>query len=294
LETARSAKADFGHLFAAMVNVFSGVAERSRLPFRKYRAIFEIYLHECFAYPAASFIWVLADAQTAMILPAVWLATSGSKQLVAGMARQELITYYMVSMVLTQFITCHLMWDIAWDIREGDFSAHLLRPIHYFKFNLARNLAWRSTKLILFLPLAGLVFLIYRTVGTAPVHFSWEFFVSVILAQMLSYCAAFCMSMTALWTTEFMSTLRLYYLPEMFLSGRILPLSALPVWAAGLSTYTHFKYMNYFPVQVVMGKLSGAEVWRGLVIQVVWILFFMWLAKVIFNRGVRQYSGFGS
>lgn len=280
-----------------MVNVlagFTGLAERTRTPLRKYRAIFEIYLHECFAYPAASFIWVLADAQTAMILPAVWLACSGASQTVAGMARPELITYYMISMVLTQFITCHLMWDIAWDIREGDFSTHLLRPIHYFKFNLARNLAWRSTKLVLFLPLAGLVYLIYQSVGMSPIHLSGAFFVSVILAQMLSYCAAFCMSMTALWTMEFMSTLRLYYLPEMFLSGRVLPLSALPVWAVGLSTYTHFKYMNYFPVQVVMGKLSRFEIERGLIIRVAWILFFMGLAKVIFNRGVRQYSGFGS
>ena len=77
-------------------------------------------------------------------------------------------------------------------------------------------------------------------------------------------------------------------------AGRILPLSALPVWAAGLSTYTHFRYMNYFPVQVLMGKLSGVEIQRGLILQVAWILVFMTLAKVIFNRGVRQYSGFGS
>jgi ABC-2 type transport system permease protein len=270
----------------------SGIS--SRLPFRKLRAIFGIYLKDCFAYPAASFLWVLADAQTAMILPAVWLATSGAGQLVAGMTRPQLISYYVASMVLSQFITCHLMWDIAWDIREGDFSSHLLRPINYFRLNLARNFAWRVAKLVLFVPMGVLVFLIYRGVGMTPFHISFAFVLSVLLAQMLSYVAAFCMSMTALWTTEFMSTLRLYYLPEMFLSGRLIPLSALPAWAMGVSRFTHFKYMIYFPTQMVMGKLSTGEVREGLAMQAAWIVFFWLLAQFIFARGTRQYSGFGN
>ncbi len=265
-----------------------------RTPLRKLRAVFAIYLKECFAYPAASFLWVLADAQTAMILPAVWLATAAPGQLVAGMTRPDLITYYIGSMVLSQFITCHLMWDIAWDIREGDFSSHLLRPIHYFRMNLARNLSWRVAKLVMFLPMGLLVFLIYRNVGMSPMHLSAAFFVSVILAQFLSYVAAFCMALTALWTTEFMSTLRLYYLPEMFLSGRLIPISALPFWILPVAQFTHFRYMISFPTQILMGELSNREVLQGLGIQILWILFFLALGKLIFNRGTRQYSGFGN
>ena len=264
------------------------------LPLKKLRAIFRIYLRECFAYPAASFLWVLADAQTAMILPAVWLATSGPGQLVAGMSRPALISYYIGSMVLSQFITCHLMWDIAWDIREGDFSAHLLRPIHYFRMNLARNLAWRVAKLVLFLPMGVLVFLVYHSVGMSTFHFSLAFFLAVFLAQFLSYVAAFCMSMTALWTTEFMSTLRLYYFPEMILSGRFLPLTALPFWALQISRFTHFRYMIYFPTQIVMGNLSSSEIREGLLVQIGWIAFFLVLAKFVFDRGTRHYSGFGN
>ncbi|MEA2554196.1 MAG: viologen exporter family transport system permease protein [Fimbriimonadaceae bacterium] len=261
--------------------------------YRKLRAIFTIYLRECFAYPAASFIWVLADAQTALILPAVWLASSHATTIV-GMAPSELITYYIGSMVLSQFITCHLMWDMAWDMREGEFSGHLLRPFSYFRMNLARNFAWRATKLVLFLPVGVLAYLVYRPVGMAPVHFSAEFFLAVLLGQMLSYVSAFCVAMTALWTTEFMSTFRMYYLPEMFLSGRLIPLSALPAWALGISTWTHFRYMNFFPVEMLLGKLSPAEVWHGLAIQMAWIVVFLLLGRVMFKHGVRQYTGAGN
>ena len=270
----------------------SGIS--TAFPLKKLRAIFRIYLRECFAYPAASFLWVLADAQTAMILPAVWLATSSPGGLAGGMTRPELITYYIGSMILSQFITCHLMWDIAWDIREGDFSAHLLRPIHYFRMNLARNVAWRVAKLVLFLPMGVLVFFVYHNVGMSPVHLTPAFFLSVLLAQLLSYVAAFCMAMTALWTTEFMSTLRLYYLPEMLLSGRLVPLSALPVWALGISRFTHFRYMIYFPTQMLMGNLSHREILQGLALQVFWIVAFLLLGHWIFDKGTKQYSGFGN
>ena len=271
----------------------AALSDRSFLPMRKLRAIFGIYLKECFAYPAAVFIWVIADAQTTLILPAVWLATSGNSQMVAGMPRGDLITYYIASMVLSQFITCHLMWDMAWDIREGDFSAHLLRPVNYFKMNLARNFSWRVNKLVLFIPLLGFAILVYGRQGLSPMHFSWAFLAAVMLAQLLSYVAAFCVAMTALWTTEFMSTFRLYYLPEMFLSGRLIPLSALPLWALAFSKYTHFRYMNYFPVQVLMGKLGSSEVLQGLGLQVGWILVFLVLGQMLFKRGVRRYTGVG-
>lgn len=260
---------------------------------RKLLAVLRIYLRECLAYPAATAIWILADAQTAMILPAVWLACAGNSGMVAGMSRPDLVTYYLASMVLTQFITCHLMWDIGWDIREGEFNAHLLRPLSYFRMNLARNLAWRWSKLLLFLPIGVIVFLIYRPVGTSPVYWSWAFVAATLLGQTLSYVSGFCVAMTALWTTEFMSTYRLYYLPEMFLSGRIVPLSTLPAGVAAMATYTHFKYMNYFCVEVLMGKLNQQQVMAGLGIQLAWIAFFLLLGKRLFAAGTRRYAGAG-
>jgi ABC-2 type transport system permease protein len=262
----------------------------SRAP-RKLAALLVIYLRECFAYPAAAFIWVLADAQAAIILPAVWLAAGTA---VGGMERSEIVTYYLASMTLSQFVTCHLMWDIADDIREGFFSALLIRPFSHFALNASRNLAWRISKLFLFVPVAAIVYVVYLTsVRAAPVTFSPVFFASVLLAHTLSYVSAYCVALTALWTTEYVSTLRLYYLPEAFLSGRLVPLSTLPAWAGALGGFLHFRYTNAFPVEILMGRLRTEEINRGLLLQVVWIVVFFLLGRVLFRFGVRQYSGVG-
>jgi ABC-2 type transport system permease protein len=261
---------------------------------RVFFAFVRIYLRECFAYPAAAFIWIIADTQAAIILPAVWLAAEAAGGSIPGMAGREIVTYYLISMTIAQFVTCHLMWDIAWDIKEGFFSMFLVRPMSVFSANVARNLAWRLTKILLFVPVWLVVYFAYlRGSGMSPLHFSGEFWIALILGHTLSYVAAYCIALTALWTTEFYSVLRLYYFPETFLSGRLVPLAALPAWAGGIGAFLHFRYTNAFMVEMLMGRLSDEEVRHGLLMQGGWILFFLLLGKVLFARGRRRYTGVG-
>ena len=99
--------------------------------------------------------------------------------------------------------------------------------------------------------------------------------------------------MVALWTTEFVSVFRLYYVPEIFLSGRVLPLSTLPGWAQSVAGSLHFPYMVSFPANVLLGKMKPEDITRGLLIQAAWCIAFLVLGRILFLRGVRAYSGPG-
>ncbi len=259
---------------------------------RKIGAIFGIYLSDCFAYPVASFIWVLADAQTAIILPAVWIATGD--RTVAGMDQTHLVTYYILSMTISQFVTCYLMWDICWDIREGFVTSFLIKPFPFFSFNIGRNFSWRVAKLALFLPIIAVVYYLYLGARpTSPLHFTGEFWASLVLAHTLSFVAGYWVSLIAFWTVEFFSILRLYLLVEMLLSGRLFPPNLMPDWARVLADTLHFRYTNAFPVEVLMGQHNHAEIAKGLWIQGAWCVVFLVLGKVFFVRGVRRYTGVG-
>lgn len=225
-----------------------------------------------------------------MILPAVWIAAGNTA---FGMSGSDIIGYYLLSMTLAQFITCHLMWDIAWDIKEGAFSSHVIRPVPYFLSQSARNLSWRIAKLALFAPVFVAVSLAYGLSHIPKVEFSAAFLVATVLAHTLSYLLAFAMSMTAFWTVEFVSILRLYYLPEQFLSGRLVPLQTLPDWAATIANSLPFRWTNDFPVRLALGKVSESETIIGLVAQISWIGISALLCKVLFQRGIRHYSGVG-
>lgn len=262
--------------------------------FRKLTALFQTYVSECFAYPATSVIWILADTVTALILPAVWLAAAGPSGQVAGFSGREMVTYYLVTMTLAQFVTCHLMWDISFDIREGFFSAQIVRPFSFLAHCVARNLAWRVSKLVLFLPIGGLFYLIYLgNSAPSPLQFSGAFFVALILGHTLSFLAAYTLALVALWTVEFQSILEIYYVPEQVLSGRVLPLAALPAWALVGGDFLYFRYTVAFPAEILMGRTTPEFLLRGFATQGIWLLVLLVAAHVTLKAGMRKYTGHG-
>ena len=89
------------------------------------------------------------------------------------------------------------MWDLAMEIKEGNFTAMLIRPISYYQFTFFRNLAWRIIRTSLFLPVFIVLLVGYHGfLRDAHVFISWQFVLSVILGHLVSF--SFVMMMTGL------------------------------------------------------------------------------------------------
>ncbi|MER3463043.1 MAG: hypothetical protein C4342_08815, partial [Armatimonadota bacterium] len=151
---------------------------------RKTYALVSIYIQETLAYRAGAFIWTLADGQMALILPAVWIAAMGSgTDAIGGRSASEMVSYYLWATLLSQFVVCHLMWDIAFEIREGIFPVYLLRPMSVVWAQLSRNVGWRVVKVLLFTPILAAFLLIYHGyLSDLSVHAGIAFWCSLILA----------------------------------------------------------------------------------------------------------------
>jgi ABC-2 type transport system permease protein len=57
--------------------------------------------------------------------------------------------------------------------------------------------------------------------------------------------------------------------------------------------FTPFPYQMYFPVALYMGKISGADLWSGLLAQFLWVVLAYAFARFMWRRGVKKYSAFG-
>jgi len=53
------------------------------------------------------------------------------------------------------------------------------------------------------------------------------------------------------------------------------------------------QYLAYFPAAVFLGKVSGPDLAWALAVETGWLLFFVVLARAMYARGVRRYSGYG-
>lgn len=262
---------------------------------RKWQAIFGIWFQDGIAYRASGIIWILTDMVTAMTMPLVWIR-AGAMQggSVGGFNTSDIVMYYLCMLLLSCFITSHIMWEVATEIKEGQFSAALMRPIGFHQFTFFRNLSWRIIRMCLFAPIFLIMLYLYRGYINSPhLNFGWEFWISVVLGHLVSFNFVMMMAMIALFVQEVYSIFELYYVPMLFLSGQLFPVSILPDWARSLAQLFPFYFTTGAPTEILVGRVAGADIQRILLTQVVWIMICYCLSKVLWKKGLRYYTGVG-
>jgi len=106
----------------------------------------------------------------------------------------------------------------------------------------------------------------------------------------------YCIGLIGFWFLEVTSLMFIYMLMNFLLSGHMFPLELLPSEPfniRGFVDFLPFKYLAYFPAAVFLGKVSGAEMYQGLAVEIGWVVFFLVLSRILWWRGVQRYSGFG-
>lgn len=260
---------------------------------RKWRAVFGIYFQEGLAYRASGLIWIMTDLVTAVTMPLVWAKASASG-LIGGYTTSDFVLYYLCMLLLGSFVTSHIMWELAGEIKEGQFSLALLRPISFWQLTFFRNLPWRIIRTSLFLPIFLVMLFAYRgLLGQASIYLGWEFWASLILGHLVSFTFVTMMSMIALYTEEAMSIFELYYGPMLFLSGQLFPVTLLPPWAVVLARYLPFYYTTGAPTEILIRRVQGVELLRVLGMQAFWVVVCYLLGKALWDRGLKHYSAVG-
>ena len=109
----------------------------------------------------------------------------------------------------------------------------------------------------------------------------------------LGYFLEASIGLVSFWFLEVSSLLFVYMLFSFFLSGHMFPLDMLPEPWNSIVEWLPLRYLAYFPAAVFLGKVQGPDLVRGLIIEAVWIAFFIGLSRWMLARGLKRYSGFG-
>lgn len=261
---------------------------------RHWYAIFKIYVQEGFAYRVSGLVWILIDAVTAITMPLVMIASLSASGNISGYNAQDFVLYYICLVLIGNFVTCHFMWDFAMEIKEGQFTTFLLKPVSYFQFMFVRNLAWRIVRSGLFIPIFVLLLIGYRQyLHSAEVYANGIFWISLILGHLVSFTFVMAMCTIAFFVQEATAIFNLYYIPMMLLSGRIVPIQILPGWLHSFSYFTPFYFTTGVPTEILIGRLSGEQAWNLVALQLVWLIVSYVLFRIFWKIGLKHYTGVG-
>jgi len=221
---------------------------------------------------------------------------SGQEGNVGAYTLAQMISYYLVVTIVDMFTAVSEDdWQIAADIRDGNISQFLLKPIDYLKYRLCLFLAGRAIYTAVALVPTALFILVQREYFVAPADLAtvgW-FMLSIVLTALLQFFMSYAMALLAFWVLEVSTFIFILYAFEYIAGGHLFPLDILPPMLARVLAFTPFPYQLYFPVSIYVGKATGAALYQGMVIQFLWVVAAYLFARFMWSRGIRKYSAVG-
>ncbi|MGZ4133559.1 MAG: ABC transporter permease [Tumebacillaceae bacterium] len=261
--------------------------------FRVYTRMMKVHWAILLEYKRDTFFYMFGSFIYPLVTLAVWLAIS-AKGGIGGYGARDFVLYFLMVVFVQRLTSYWDPWEIETAIREGTLANYLLKPSAYIHWRLAENLVYKLFYGVLILvawaiawPFTDLVH-----IPLTPM-FLTEVFVVVLLACTVRYMFGFSLSLTGFWTTRMMALVNLAEALGLFLSGRIAPFSLLPKWVQASQDFTPFYWLLGFPVDVLTQKVTGAAVWSGIGMQVLWSALFIGAYFVLWNRGVKKFSAVG-
>ena len=221
---------------------------------------------------------------------------NGDGRPLSGYTEAQMIFYYIMVAIVDIFTAVNEDdWQIAADIREGNISQFLLKPVDYLWYRLALFFSGRIAFVAMAaVPLAVFIFCFRQYFLPPPDAGTFVIFVvSLVLTALLQFFISFGMAMLAFWLLEISTLIFILFAFEYLASGHLFPLDILPAGVKQILFLTPFPYQLYFPIQIYMGKATGAGLWSGLAMQGLWVAAAYGFARLMWRRGVKRYGAFG-
>ena len=264
----------------------------------KYLKIFDIGLQNTFVYRWNFLLRALFGIVPLVGTVFIWQAMFAERAdgQIAGYDFRGMIFYFLLVIVVDTLVSpTEDEWQIAADIREGQISALLIKPMSYLGYRTCLFLASRVVATLVTMVPVAVIFFWFREFVTLPASpATWLLAAaSTAMAALIQFYVAYALAMFAFWILEISTIIFILYSFEYFLGGHIFPLDIMPAWIQAGLKWLPFTYELFFPVAVFLEKVQGRALWEGLAIQAGWVLLAWLWAQGMWRQGVRHYQAAG-
>jgi len=267
-----------------------------------YLEVLKTYWKESLAYRAEFMVSVVFVPLRFLFLIMIWSAVffnnAGDK--IGGYSLESMITYFLLTSLISSFIYNTIIQDLEHQINKGDFAIWLLKPVSYLTIGFLHKIANRSFALLVEIVPILLIFIIffreYFILGVVG-----YFILSLILAFILSYLICLLIGMIAFWLIKIRT---LAWLIDFFIqisAGVFVPLNLFPEVFQKIFAVLPFKYIIFVPANIYLGNYStnlstgfGNSVFSALIIQLGWCVLLFLVALFVWGKAKKRFSGVGA
>ncbi|MBC8099005.1 MAG: ABC-2 family transporter protein, partial [Armatimonadetes bacterium] len=214
---------------------------------------------------------------------------------VQGLNAGQFAAYYICWMLVRHFAVTLSPDAIEERVRTGQFSGLMLRPVHPVHVDIGENIGYKLVALpIILVMMLGLAVAFPPDFSGLQLWTLLAFLPAMMLAFLIRFLSHWILGLVAFWTTRAGALFQVYFVAEIFLTGRLAPMRLLPGWVVGLASVLPFRWMISFPVEVLLGQLAPQEVLIGLGIQCIWLGLMVLILRVVWHAALQRYSAVGA
>lgn len=245
-------------------------------------------------YRGAAFLSVLGFLIEPIVYLIVWRTVAAQSGPVGGYGVAEFTAYYIVWTLVRVFNLAlgPSSWD--WWVQSGRISDDLLHPVTPYHRNLALIAGAKVVWILVWVPVALFLALIFRpALSPTPLEMI-TFFVAAWAGYVIRFNVLYVLGMLSFWTTRAQALIETVMAMELLLSGRLVPMAVMPGWVQTLSSWLPFQWTFLFPIEVLIGQRSTSEIWIGLGTQLAWIAVTALLILGVWRGAIRRFTAVGS
>jgi ABC-2 type transport system permease protein len=258
---------------------------------RLYATLGRTSMMEGFQYRVGNYFYMIGMVAEPVVYLVVW-STIARQQggAVGGYTPGTFAAYYIVWTLVRNMNIVFTPFGWEQRIREGQLSGHLARPLHPIHYDLGSFAGWKIVVIVLWLPIAGVLAVIFRPELSPSIAQVAVFVVAIWGAYLIRSMFLWMLGMITIWTTRVSAIFEAYFAAELLLSGRLLPVSLMPGWAQTLADVLPFESTFGFPITALVGPITGTELLVGLVRQALWVVVGVVGVQVMWRRAIRAYT----
>jgi ABC-2 type transport system permease protein len=260
-----------------------------------YSQQFKTTIAAMFQYRASLVIWMIGQVLEPLVYLIVWSVVSNSNGgSIGSYSTAEFAGYFILLMLVNQFSYTWIMYEFEYRVREGILSFALLKPVHPIHSDIADNISSKLITLPIMIIIAIGLFIVFHG-SISPQLWAIGLFIPVLLlAFIIRFILEWTLAQAAFWTTRVGAINQVYFLLMLFLAGQIAPLTLLPQPVQVMANLLPFQWLISFPVELLLGKLTFVNALIGIGAQLGWLIVSIFLVRIVWKAGVKNYSAVGA
>jgi len=245
---------------------------------KQYWLIFKLQFAQFSSYR----INVLAQILQSFVTPALTLIALSLASPKTSLNTSSLLIYYLFISLTYPIAVSTIDENISEMANSGQVNNFLIKPLSFFRWLLAINIAEKLVILITLLPiLVPLVLLTHIELVKIS-----EIVLVLCISFLLSFSLSYLFGQFNFWVDDFWAVQNLKHVAILFLGGVVLPYAFYPQSLVQFLKYTPFPYLASWPARIVQSQFNYSET----IIAFIWILILYFLAHHLHRRAVLKYS----